>query len=441
MSHDANVDAKMQQEFERLARVTRAWFGTQRDSEPAPAWLMLERAMRRQQRRSSRVRVFGGLALVFSAGAAVIGVGGLLHREAIVTYHLSGVSSDQGGTEPSTGAAVIEAGAAQAWLSFSDGSEVVLQPGARGRVVATTAHGARVQLDGGSARFSIRHLPGTEWSVAAGPFVVIVHGTVFDVGWSPASEELRVGLISGAVTVRGPMAGGAVSVRPGQRLTARASKGQTRIEGLADVEAPLAPVVEPIPAPPIQPPTTGAAPEPGRSDADDPTVASRSRVLAVREISANWAARVAAGAFHGVVADAHRLGIRRCLAVAPAASLAALADAARYARRPDLAQQALLAERRRFAGTVGAHDAAFLLGRLAEDGSGDRREALRWYDRYLDEVDRAHGSTYAAEALGRRMLALEHLGWIAEARATAAAYLRDFPEGPHAGRAEHLTRP
>ena len=168
---------------------------------------------------------------------------------------------------------------------------------------------------------------------------------------------------------------------------------------------------------------------------------------AVAGIPADWPGRVASGAFQGVVDEADAIGVEQCLARAPAESLVALADAARYVRRTDLARQALLAERRRFARSVGAHDAAFLIGRLAEDTSGDLREALLWYDRYLEQSQADSGGgnkndgyegTYASEALGRKMLALDRLGEAADARVTAEHYLTAFPTGAFATRARRI---
>jgi TolA-binding protein len=153
------------------------------------------------------------------------------------------------------------------------------------------------------------------------------------------------------------------------------------------------------------------------------------------DLAATWPARVGVGSFESVVADADAIGIERCLSKAPAQSLSALADAARYARRTDLARRALLAERRRFSGSTDAHDAAFLIGRLAEDAAGDTREALVWYDRYLAESERG---TYAAEALGRKMAALARLGDTADARSTAEQYLEVYPHGAFANRARRI---
>ena len=115
--------------------------------------------------------------------------------------------------------------------------------------------------------------------------------------------------------------------------------------------------------------------------------------------------------------------------------LAALADAARYRRQDDLARRALDAQRRRFQGTPRAADAAFFLGRLDEKVGAGLVHALRWYDRYLEE---APGGSYAAEALGRKMVAVRDLYGVAQARTVADEYVRRFPRGSYAGAAQAL---
>ncbi len=123
------------------------------------------------------------------------------------------------------------------------------------------------------------------------------------------------------------------------------------------------------------------------------------------------------------------------MASASSDDLAALADAARYRRRDDLARRALTVQRRRFADSPRAADAAFFLGRLDENDGGGLIHALRWYDRYLDE---APSGSYAAEALGRKMIALRELYGAARARDVADEYVRRFPRGSYAGAAGAL---
>ena len=91
-------------------------------------------------------------------------------------------------------------------------------------------------------------------------------------------------------------------------------------------------------------------------------------------------------------------GIDAVVADADGPALVALADAARYAGRNDLAERVLRAQRTRFPGTPAAGAAAFFLGRIADD-RGAAAEGLDWYRRYLTEEPQG---AYAAEALGAR---------------------------------------
>jgi TolA-binding protein len=148
----------------------------------------------------------------------------------------------------------------------------------------------------------------------------------------------------------------------------------------------------------------------------------------------SWGAALAAGDFEAIVADAER-DQARALASRSSDDLAALADAARYRRRGDLAREALLAQRRRFPSSLRATDAAFLLGRLEEAAGGDLARAVKWYDRYLED---APSGTYASEALGRKMVAVQKLYGTARARPTAEEYARRFPSGTYAGAARAI---
>jgi len=147
---------------------------------------------------------------------------------------------------------------------------------------------------------------------------------------------------------------------------------------------------------------------------------------------------LADGNFRGVVDAAEARGVDSTLGRGPLADVVALADAARYLHDRALAKRGLLAERSRFGGSAEARGAAFVLGRLADDG-GARDEAIRWYDAYLAESPRG---SFAAEALGRKLVALVELGDPAGARAVAKDYLSRFPGGAHAAYArDHAKEP
>jgi hypothetical protein len=150
-----------------------------------------------------------------------------------------------------------------------------------------------------------------------------------------------------------------------------------------------------------------------------------------------WQADLAAGRAAVVVADAQRRGLARVLESAEGDDLAALADAARFIGRDELARRALLAQRRRFPGSPRAAEAAFLLGRLEDDSAAGASRALTWYERYLKE---AAGGRYVSEALGRKMTDLERTSRGQEALAIASDYLRRFPTGSYAHAATALLR-
>jgi hypothetical protein len=143
---------------------------------------------------------------------------------------------------------------------------------------------------------------------------------------------------------------------------------------------------------------------------------------------------LAHGRWDRILEEVEQRGVDATLESAPSEELFALADAARYRRRTDLARAALLAQRRRFPGSSRSLDATFLLGRVEE--SRDRARAIGWYDEYLT---RAATGTYSAEAWGRKMVLTNELKGRVSARPIAEEYLRRFPKGSYAGAARALT--
>jgi hypothetical protein len=333
--------------------------------------------------------------------AAVVGVV-LERRPAQLEYRVAGPVVADGpwlGVAPSGGAV---------GMHFSDGTEVDLGPGSKGRVAEVTGDGARVVLGAGVLQARVVHRPHARWTVAAGPYTIEVTGTAFDVGWSTAGEELDLSLHDGSVIVRGPSLPDGLRVAAGQRLVARAGTG----------EAKLSPLLAPLPL--ADPPVAGPAVRP----AEEP-----SQVHPTPRPLPTWSEMLADGNFRGVVEAADARGTDVALSRGPLADVVALADAARYLHDRVLAKRGLLAERSRFAGSAEARGAAFVLGRMADDG-GSRDEAIRWYDTYLAE---SPGGSFAAEALGRKLVALVESGDTAGARSVAKEYLRRFPHGAHAG--------
>jgi hypothetical protein len=328
------------------------------------------------------------------------------------------------------GAALGSDGAIQATadrapaLRFGDGTVIAFHLGTKGRLASLDGRGAHVTIADGTAAVSVVPRPRARWQVDAGPFAIHVHGTVFTASWNAKEDQLDVQLQRGSISVEGPLATGPISMRTGQRLTVSLRESRVLLRPLDEDDAPVT-ATEPAEAPP---PAVAPAPPPR---------APEHAAHAAREVRAprlSWPAALAAGDFAAIVEDATR-DLPRVLRTAGSDDLAALADAARYQRRDDLARRALEAQRQRFHGSPRAADAAFFLGRLDENGGAGLIRALHWYDRYLEE---APGGAYAAEALGRRMIALRELYGATAARPVAESYVRRFPRGSYAGAAQAL---
>ncbi len=338
-------------------------------------------------------------------------------------------------------------------LRFSEGTEVELGPGSKGRVASLTAHGASIVLDGGALHARVVHRPRAHWSVSAGPFDIQVTGTAFDVAWSAASERLEVALHDGSVVVQGPSLLHGVRVVAGQRLVARARVGEVELSSLFDPQARDTPAASASvdPAAAIAPSAaaasaTATATVTATASAAVGSVAS-TEVARVgpafekeappsRPPNASWSELVSSGDFRAVLESARARGLEQTFHHANLRDLAALSDAARYAGERALARRGLLLQRTRFASSAEARAAAFVLGRMADD-AGTHTEALKWYDDYLREAP--HGA-FAAEALGRKLVVLVRIGRSSAAREVAEAYVQRFPTGPHLAYAQEVLR-
>lgn len=391
-------------------------------------WERLERAAAPQPRRAPRARSWR-LGLVSAAACAALALSAwvfLAPRAPVpLRYEIEG-------TATSSGNRVSSVPGQSARLRFSDESSVALGPSTKLDVNAMGADGARIVLVDGTVDVYVKHRARTSWRFAAGPFEVEVKGTAFVLGFEAGSGRLRLHMASGLVEVLAPSER-KLAVAAGESLELYASP----------------PVVEPpaLPAPPARARTD----EPDQPSADDvgaalvPARTEAPRAPARRPLPPSerpapvanpiaWSGLVAKGDFAGVVADAERRGLDQAVAQASAAELASLADAARYTKRPQLAQKVLLSLRARFAGSEPARDAPFFLGRLAETTSGQTETALAWYDTYLRESPRG---LYAAETLGREMTLLSSSA-PERARTVARTYLERFPRGSQAGLARSL---
>jgi TolA-binding protein len=330
-----------------------------------------------------------------------------------------------GRAPPSSG--YVLAQGSESSLAFSDGSRVTLSPRARGRVVEVNSDGARFALEEGLLAVDIVHRPDALWLIEAGPFLVTVYGTSFTIGWHPADAVFELRLRNGAVSVSSPLASSLLKLRAGQTLRV-SLRDQTSTVGTLDTEP-----IAPPPSNSVAPPAAAASLSPMQIRDALPKAAVEAPSWSNRE----WPKAVSDGRAVLVLAEAERLGMASVLRQAGSDDLWALANAARYAMRYALAEQALTEQRRRFPGSRYAREAAFFLGRLHDGDPGGPNVALSWYDRYLLEAPQG---TYVPDALGRKMTLLERWGRRGEAVAQAAEYLRRFPRGTYANAARVLLR-
>lgn len=330
-----------------------------------------------------------------------------------LAYRVDGGSVLEGGY-------LRESGHAGMKVVFNEGSTLALTPGTRGRLQVVDRDGAHLAIERGRGAFQVAHKNNRRWLVEVGPFLVKVTGTVFTVSWDPVSEEFDLRLREGSVVVSGPVSAGEIALRAGQRLVANLAKAETVIteetQEQSSGEPPNAPAA----------PTVTTSPTPMVS-----TVAKFAG-------DHHWSRRLARGEWDRILKDAHHMGIEATLGEASSEDLFALANAARYRHRSDLARSALLAERRRFPGSPRALEAIYLLGRVEEARETGAAQSIAWYDEYLT---RAPTGPLVGEALGRKMTLTEKLEGPARARSLAEEYLRRFPKGNYAGSARELLAP
>jgi hypothetical protein len=384
-------------------------------------------AQRKALRRPPTKRSWGQKAAAVLAAAAIVAIALFAKtRKSVQAFEVAnGTVSGSGYIRPTAPEG--------ARVRFTDGTQVVLDASARTRVAEVYPHGARILLEEGKARLHVVPRPDAKWLLEAGPYTIQVTGTVFDVAWIGPEESLDLWLREGSVVVTGPLTTQGFVVRAGQRLVARVRESLLLLDGQPSSEDFRARAPETTADPPA-----AQAPEPARvtSKAGRPVEPHGASAGAAEEArSVSWSKRLAAGDFEGILADADRRGLDAIFTKATRSELSVLADAARYARRFDVARRALSAERERFAGSVQAHEAAFFLGGLAESDAAAIPSALEWYERYLAESPQG---TYASQALGRKLMIVHRLRGREAAKSLALEYLNQYPRGPYARYAKNL---
>jgi len=353
---------------------------------------------------------------VFAAAAAFVVVFWSTTRVRPITYVVDGGSRFESGylSASPERAAVIR---------FSDGSAIDAAPGTRLRVDSTQNDGARVLLERGSADAKIHHGKTSSWLFVAGPFEVHVVGTHFNLTWDPSKEEVDLTLDEGAVELKSPLGQGPFVVRKGQKFHASLLTRSVRMDDANGLAASS--------AEPVQEPPAASAQE----SANDSRVGAGGNALnagAARRDS--WQSLVSHGRFKSVVEAAESRGVESCLSSCSLGDVRALADAARYTGRSELAERSLLAIRQRASAGSQRSAAAFLLGRSSES-RGQVSSASTWYDTYLSE---SPSGEFAADALAGKMRITVRMQGTAAARPLAMQYLQRYPNGVHADSARKI---
>ncbi|HEV3192390.1 MAG TPA: FecR domain-containing protein, partial [Polyangiaceae bacterium] len=258
----------------------------------------------------------------FAVGAAalVLGVVLFVSRKAApiaLTYRLAGAVADRGYLQ-------LPDLTASAEVSFSDGSRIRIEPTTSARIASVNADGAHLVLERGLLDVDVVHRAGAAWTIEAGPYEVAITGTAFSMSWD--SDELTVAMIRGSVVVKGPLATSGVAVLAGEKLSVRGHDHSLSIVDQARVADPVEHDARPARA--------------GSAQAQEPAPRP-----SANGTSQSWSVRVASGDYRSVLREAEEKDLDGTLTNGPLADLAALADAARYLRRDDIARRALVAER------------------------------------------------------------------------------------------------
>jgi FecR protein len=415
MSNETHAHQEPPPSFEPLTRLAREAFGHMTPAQRGRGEVaLLERIASVRSRRPAWL--IPSLAL---AGSVLLG--GLLWKQSrsivsvvprTLSYTVENGSLSEGRSRNAQEKRVVR---------FSDGTEVRVDDDTQANVRFVTDHGAALAMSRGTLHADVVHAPNAEWRFDAGPFVVRVTGTAFGLSWDPDQDRFDLRLEHGSVTVTSPVANEPIPLRAGQWLTIRMRSNEVFIRDLTG-HTPAEPSAEPALAV-------------SATESDVPVVRPDTAAKPPATPRRTWAADLAQGKAQQVVDDALRHGLDGSLAEANSGELAALADAARYLRREEIARKAMLAERRRFPGSRGAVDAGLLLGRLAEAEHEDS-QALSWFDTYLAE---APAGRYASEALGRKMALVRRSVGANAARLIALQYLEKYPDGTYAPAARAIS--
>ncbi|HEY5961050.1 MAG TPA: FecR family protein [Polyangiaceae bacterium] len=387
----------------------------------------------------SRLGVNLAMRWAIAAGLTLVTAAGAYHWE---SQRSNGLTATMGaGHAPVVQGTWITAGDTKGTpIEFSDGTRIDVAPHAQARMIELDTNRVQLALESGRVDVHVVHYSTRNWELRAGPFGVRVTGTRFNLAWNPNDDKFSLELVEGQVELSGCGFGARRRLIAGQLVHASCRDNSVEIEysdprGIASAMPSSAvkssvPIEEPLqPAPSAEPKertTSGVVARP-KAASDATRAAAEPRDFSVLTAQGKYVEALAIVEQRGFSSECQRLNVD---------ALSLLAETARHARKPVLAKQALVTLRRRFNGTNPAALAAFSLGVLEFDQWGAYGSAIDWFNTYLTE---APAGPLAREARGRIMEAAYRAGRD-DARELAAAYLRSYPEGPHAALAKVVAK-
>ncbi len=378
-----------------------------------------------RRRRKARVKVSARVA----AAAAAAGVCFALYSLSLSPRYI-GFTVGESPTLAREGTWVRTGAEETTRVRFDGGSRFDFVPSTKARVVEAKDRRVTIDLEQGEVLADVAPRSKTSWAVRAGPYVVTVKGTRFSVHWSDPASMLLISVDRGRVLVEGPGIGETgMMIVAGKSLRAEADVGRVTFEPTKVAERTA------VPAPGGADPSSRPAAEPRDVRPTAPAKANPIRATkAARRAPRTWQQLYHDRAYKEAIEAAAKQGVLSDTRRMKEADLWILSNAARYARRADIASDLLEGYRSRFPNHARAYTAAFLLGKSAFE-QGTPQLAKRWFEVYLAE---APSGPLAEEALGRLINVYSRLGQMSHAERVARTYLKTYRGGYFTKQAEKV---
>ncbi len=339
-------------------------------------------------------------------------------------------------------------------ITFENGSRLELGGRTAARVLRAKRDQVAIDLDQGDIHAEIVGNAETSWLIHAGPYRIMVLGTIFKVRWEVTAGELEVEVLSGKVAVSSiHVAAETIVLEGGQRVIAkgknyeivreRSAAGDHRANGTASRPVEPEPTLNEKAEKDI-PPSTTVVPKPttkvallranekkrGGPPATPPQNEPVSEPSALQRCidARDWSGAVDAISNEELdqIVQSESLDV-----------LWPLANRARHTAKAEVASQLFEAIRRRFANTNRAETAAFLLGKIALHLNKDLKGARDWLETYRKESPQG---ALIEESLGLLIGVYRQLGDNIDARRVALEYLQHYKGGLFEERARRALR-